>query len=96
MPDPAATSQFFTNLFGLESQNGVLVDKSEMSFAKLHATTSDKKSRTGRGTIDHIAYTLETKEAVDELHDLAVRELNSQVLAPVLLSTNRSKQWAKD
>lgn len=73
MPDPAATSQFFTNLFGLESQNGVLVDKSEMSFAKLHATTSDKKSRTGRGTIDHIAYTLETKEAVDELHDLAVR-----------------------
>ncbi|EAC2208803.1 VOC family protein [Listeria monocytogenes] len=73
VPDPAATSQFFTNLFGLESQNGVLVDKSEMSFAKLHATTADKKSRTGRGTIDHIAYTLETKEAVDELHDLAVR-----------------------
>ncbi|EAH1134756.1 VOC family protein, partial [Listeria monocytogenes] len=73
VPDPAATSRFFTNLFELESQDGVLVDKSEMSFAKLHATTSDKKSRTGRGTIDHIAYTLETKEAVDELHDLAVR-----------------------
>lgn len=73
VPDPAATSQFFTNLFGLESQDGVLVDKSEMSFAKLHATSSDKKSRTGRGTIDHIAYTVETKETVDELHDIAVR-----------------------
>lgn len=42
VPDPAATSRFFTNLFELESQDGVLVDKSEMSFAKLHATTSDK------------------------------------------------------
>lgn len=68
VPDPAASSQFFTKLFGLKQQNGVIVDKSEMSFMKLYATKSDKKSRTGRGTIDHIAYTLETKEAVDELN----------------------------
>lgn len=73
VPDPAASSQFFTKLFGLKQQNGVIVDKSEMSFMKLYATKSDKKSRTGRGTIDHIAYTLETKEAVDELHDLVVK-----------------------
>ncbi|MBC6126205.1 glyoxalase [Listeria welshimeri] len=73
VPNPAATSQFFTDFFGLEQQNGVLVDKNQVSFAKLYKTSSDKKSRTGRGTIDHIAYTLETKEAVDKLHDLAVR-----------------------
>ncbi|ARM72401.1 hypothetical protein LMxysn_0766 [Listeria monocytogenes] len=73
VPNPTATAQFFTNLFGLESQNGVLVDKNKRSFAKLYATNAEKYSRTGRGTIDHIAYTVETKEAVDELHDLAVR-----------------------
>ncbi|AIS62010.1 VOC family protein [Listeria ivanovii] len=71
VPSPIETSQFFTNYFGLESHNGVLVDSSQMSFTRLYKTRSEKKSRTGRGTIDHIAYTVKTKEAVDKLHKIA-------------------------
>ncbi|PZF91346.1 glyoxalase [Listeria ivanovii] len=73
VPSPTETSQFFTNYFGLDSQNGVLVDSNQMSFTRLYKTGSEKKSRTGRGTIDHIAYTVKTKEAVDKLHEIVLQ-----------------------
>lgn len=73
VPDPAKSSHFFMTYFGLESQNGVLVDRNQMSFTRLYQTFSEKKSRTGRGTIDHIAYTVATKADVDELHKIALQ-----------------------
>ncbi|MBF2454337.1 VOC family protein [Listeria seeligeri] len=73
VPSVDETSQFFTEYFGLEIQNGVLVDKNGLSFARIYPSRSDNKSRTGRGTIDHIAYTVESKKDVDKLHEMALQ-----------------------
>ncbi len=69
--DPAATSDFFKKLLDWDTTNQKIhFDADE--FLAILPTDSTEKTRMGRGGIDHIAFAIESDEALDRLNQKAL------------------------
>ncbi|WP_099223620.1 VOC family protein [Listeria costaricensis] len=71
VPDVEAERRFFQEMFGFVTEGESLTDTAGLSKLTFTQTTSGKKTRFGKGSIDHIAYGVKTAAEVDMLHQLA-------------------------
>ncbi|WP_239256233.1 VOC family protein [Listeria ilorinensis] len=72
VPDLEAERTFFHKRFGFTQEGESLTDTAGRSKMTFIQTTSSKKTRFGKGTIDHIAYGVETAREVDALYRRAI------------------------
>lgn len=73
---PDKTVSFLTKFLGLPltSQNKQVQDTQQGVFTTVSASYSTVLSRMGRGTIDHIAYTIHSAEELERLYQKAVQQ----------------------
>ena len=57
----------FETFLGWQAVGNTIILSETESFS-VHQTTSDKTSRMGRGSMDHIAFSVADDEALQELH----------------------------
>ncbi|MGM0213946.1 VOC family protein [Enterococcus sp. AZ109] len=67
VPDPVKTSEFFQQLLGWQTSNG-LIQLSPQEFVKISASESTDKTHMGRGSIDHVAFAVKDDQALSDLH----------------------------
>ncbi|MGY3777847.1 VOC family protein [Isobaculum melis] len=72
VPSPEDTTQTLVDWLGLTVIKGnELVDPLGRSFTAIYDSFGKEPTRAGRGTIDHIAYQVATKDEVDALYEKA-------------------------
>lgn len=73
---PDETLSFLTNYLELPStnQNDQVQDTQQGVFTTIEASNSTALSRMGRGTIDHIAYTVHSSEELEQLYQKAIQQ----------------------
>ncbi|MGX7419989.1 VOC family protein [Carnobacterium gallinarum] len=72
---PTETTEFFKNFLNLSYSNDRFADSVRGDFTLVEESQATRKSRVGRGTIDHVAYSVETFHELEELYHKA-QELN--------------------
>lgn len=72
--NPEATLDFFSSFLGLKREGGCnfVYNDSNQFTTTVEASTSTSKSRFGHGSIDHIAYNVETDEDLEQLYQKAL------------------------
>lgn len=73
VPDSEKTLAFFETFLGWQAVGNTIILSETESFS-VHQTTSDKTSRMGRGSMDHIAFSVADDEALQELHTRALAQ----------------------
>lgn len=68
--EPEKTADFFYQLLGWKNTQGrIQLNKTE--FIQLLPTETTEKTRMGRGSIDHIAFSVQDEQALDDLYEKA-------------------------
>ncbi|EOL47688.1 VOC family protein [Enterococcus caccae] len=71
--DPEKTADFFYRLLGLKNENGqIRLNKSD--FIQLVSTNTSEKTRMGRGSMDHIAFSIKSENDLDLLYKKAKQQ----------------------
>lgn len=71
--DPEKTAEFFYQLLGWKNKEGT-IRLNETDFIQLVQTNTVEKTRMGRGSMDHIAFSIKDENALDQLHKKAKQQ----------------------
>lgn len=70
--DPDATLNFLTTFLGLQQKANQVTDSFGRFVTTVNQSVSTHRTRLGRGSIDHIAYTVDSAESLEALHQKAL------------------------